>query len=257
MSGFPGPTGPTGRRGTHVRAGTSGFAFPEWRGAFYPADLAADRFLSYYATQLPTVEVNSTFYRMPSEETLRAWAEQTPPGFLFAVKAHRRITHVKRLRDVDAELRWTSERLGALQDRLGAVLFQCPPSLKCDLHVLEQFLAASPPLPRVAAEFRHPTWFQEGTYELLRRYRVALCVGEDEDGSDPLVWTAPFGYLRLHRLRYEPDQLRTWAARLREAPVAEVFCYFTHDAGPRAVAFARTLMELCAAEPEPGAVPPR
>ncbi len=249
MSGFP------GRSRARVRAGTSGFAFPEWRGAFYPPDLAGDRFLSYYAARLPTVEVNTTFYRMPSEGTLRAWAEQTPPGFLFAVKAHRRITHVKSLRDVDPELRWTAERLGVLQDRLGVVLFQCPPSLRCDLRLLEQFLAALPPLPRVAVEFRHPTWFQDATYELLRRYRVALCVGEDEEGSDPLVWTAPFGYLRLHRLRYGPEPLGLWAERLRQAPAAEVFCSFTHDAGPEAVTFAQTLMQLCAAEPEPSAAP--
>lgn len=234
-----------------VLAGTSGFSFPEWRGRFYPQDLPEDRFLQYYAAQLPTVEVNATFYRMPPEATLRAWAEQTPAGFQFAVKAHRRITHLKRLHRVDSELRWTAERLEALGSHLAVVLFQCPPSLRRDPELLEDFLASLPPFPRVALEFRHPSWFQEDTYERLRRYRVALCAAEDEEGCDPVVWTAPFGYLRLHRLRYGRDELLAWAQRLREAPVSQVFCYFTHDTGPEAVKFARALMQLCAREASP------
>lgn len=229
-----------------VWAGTSGFAFPSWRGAFYPPEVPPDRFLSHYARALPTVEVNATFYRMPSEATLRAWVAQTPPGFRFALKAHRRITHTKRLQDVDAELRWTAERFGALGERLGPVLFQCPPSLRCDLRRLEGFLVALPPLPAVAVEFRHPSWFQDATYDLLRRHRVALCAAEDEESSDPVVWTAAFGYWRLHRLRYDRAALEAWAARARQAPVRELFCYFTHDSGPEAVGFAQTLMELSA-----------
>lgn len=232
--------------GPRVWAGTSGFAFPEWRGAFYPPKLPPDQFLSHYARVLPTVEVNATFYRMPSEATLRAWLAQTPPGFRFALKAHRRITHTKRLEDVDAELRWAAERFGALRDRLGPVLFQCPPSLRCDLGRLEGFLAALPPLPAVAVEFRHPSWFQDATYDLLRRHRVAVCAAEDEESCDPRVWTASFGYWRLHRLRYDRPALEAWAGRAREAPVRELFCYFTHDSGPEAVEFARTLMELAA-----------
>ncbi len=233
-------------------AGTSGFAFSDWRGSFYPPGLPARRFLSYYASVLPTVEVNASFYRMPSEAALRGWAEQVPADFRFAIKAHRRITHVKRLADVDAELRWTAERLALLGDRLGPVLFQCPPSLRCQLDLLEAFLRALPPLPRVAVEFRHPTWFQEPTYQLLRRYRVALCAAEDEASCDPVVWTAPFGYVRLHRLRYTPEDLDAWARRLLQAPVAEVFCFFTHEAGPESVAFARALMERAAASEREG-----
>lgn len=234
--------------GPRVLAGTSGFAFPDWRGGFYPEDLSPARFLSYYARHLPTVEVNATFYRMPAEATLRGWAAQTPPQFRLAVKAHRRVTHLKRLDGVEADLRWMAERLESLGDRLGPVLFQCPPSLRCDLDLLDRFLGALPPLPAVAVEFRHPSWFHEETYARLRRHRVALCAAEDEEGADPVEWTAPFGYLRLHRLRYGPHELEAWARRLREAPVAEVFCYFTHDAGPEAVAFARALMDACRRE---------
>lgn len=235
-----------------VLAGTSGFAFEEWRGGFYPPELPVRRFLSHYAAQLPTVEVNASFYRMPSEATLRTWAEQTPEDFRFAFKAHRRITHVKRLQDTEAELRWTAERLAVLGGRLGPVLFQCPPSLKCDLALLEDFLASLPPFPQVAVEFRHPSWFREDTEQLLRRYRVALCAAEDDESCDPVVWTAGFGYLRLHRLHYTRAELEGWAARVRQAPVGEVFCYFTHDTGPQAVAFARSLMDLCAAREGPG-----
>ncbi len=227
-----------------VRAGTSGFAFPKWRGDFYPSQLPPDKLLSHYAQVLPTVEVNSTFYRMPSEATLQAWAGQTPRGFRFALKAHRRITHTKRLEDVETELRWSLDRFCALGDRLGPVLFQCPPSLRCDLRRLERFLAALPPRTAVAMEFRHPSWFQEATYDLLRRYRVALCTAEDEESCDPVVWTAPFGYWRLHRLRYDRTELQAWAERARRAPVQELFCYFTHETGPEAVTFAREFMEL-------------
>lgn len=237
--------------GSRLLAGTSGFAFPEWRGVFYPPDLPARRFLAYYAGQLPTVEVNASFYRMPSEETLQAWAAQTPEEFRFAFKAHRRITHIKRLRDVETELRWTADRLAVLGRRLGPVLFQCPPSLRCDLPLLEEFLVCLPPFRQVAVEFRHPSWFCEATYTLLRRHRVALCAAEDEESCDPVVWTAAFGYLRLHRLQYTHAELERWAARVRQAPAAEVFCYFTHDTGPQAVAFARSLMELCTAPEGP------
>ncbi len=229
-----------------VWAGTSGFAFPQWRGAFYPPELPPGRFLSHYARVLPTVEVNATFYRMPSEATLRAWSAQTPPGFRFAVKAHRRITHTKRLEGVDEDLRWAAERFRLFGDRLGVVLFQCPPSLRWHPGRLEAFLAALPPFPAVAVEFRHPSWFQDATYELLRRHRVALCAAEDEESCDPVVWTAPFGYWRLHRLRYPRPALEDWARRAREAPVRELFCYFTHDSGPEAVEYARTFLELTA-----------
>jgi uncharacterized protein YecE (DUF72 family) len=240
-SGADGVAGPSAR----ILAGTSGFAFPEWKGGFYPSDLANDRLLSHYATALPTVEINVSFYRMPTLAMLAAWQAQTPPGFRFAIKAHRRITHQKRLRDVDDDLRWLSERAGELGERLGPVLFQLPPSFRCDLAVLERFLIALPPLPYAAVEFRHASWHDDATYALLRTHRVALCVAEDENGCEPLVHTAPFGYYRLHRLQYTEAQLRTWAEHLREhAGVRPVFCYFTHETGPEAVGYARRLMEL-------------
>ncbi len=230
-----------------VLAGTSGFAFAEWKGGFYPRELPDDRLLSHYAAHLPTVEINVSFYRMPTEAMLEGWKAQTPAGFRFAIKAHRRITHLKRLRDVDQDVRWLHERVSVLGDRLGPVLFQLPPSFRRDLPLLERFLAALPPLPFVAVEFRHATWHDDATYDVLRTYRAALCIAEDETSCEPLVHTAPFGYYRLHRLRYTEAQIAGWAGHVRAAaPLDPVFCYFTHETGPEAVTYARTLMELVA-----------
>lgn len=231
--------------GSGVLAGTSGFAFAEWKPGFYPADLKGDRMLAFYGEHLPTVEINVSFYRMPTTKMLEDWKAQTPPQFRFAIKAHRRITHVKRLRDVDEEMRWLYERVTALGERLGPVLFQLPPSLRGDLGLLESFLATLRPLPYVAMEFRHATWHQDAVYDLLRQHRVALCIAEDENSCEPLVHTAPFGYYRLHRLQYTPAQLETWAEHLRShAQIRPAFCYFTHETGPEAVTYARTLMDL-------------
>jgi len=230
-----------------ILAGTSGFAFAEWKGGFYPPDLANDRLLSHYAAHLPTVEINVSFYRMPTVEMLEGWQAQTPADFRFALKAHRRITHQKRLRDVDQDVRWLHERVSTLGDRLGPVLFQLPPSFKQDLPLLESFLVALPPLPYVAVEFRHATWHDDATYDLLRKYRAALCIAEDDESGEPLVHTASWGYYRLHRLRYTEEQLLRWAEHLREhADLRPVFCYFTHETGPEAVTYAERLMALVA-----------
>lgn len=223
-------------------AGTSGFAFPEWKPRFYPPDLPNDRLLSHYSARLPTVEINVSFYRMPTAATLEAWKSQVPTSFRFAIKAHRRITHTKRLRDVDGEVRWLHERLTILTDALGPVLFQCPPSLRRDDALLEAFLAGLPRFPLVALEFRHASWYQDEVYDLLRQYRAALCIAEDDKSCDPLVHTAPFGYYRLHRMRYDEERLRFWADHVRSAPVAPAFCYFTHDTGPEATDYALRLM---------------
>jgi uncharacterized protein YecE (DUF72 family) len=184
---------------------------------------------------------------MPTAATLEAWKSQVPGEFRFAIKAHRRITHVKRLRDVDGEVRWLHERLAVLGDALGPALFQCPPSLRRDDSLLEAFLAGLPPFPLVALEFRHASWYQDEVYDLLSRYRAALCIAEDEESRGPLVHTAAFGYYRLHRLHYDDAALRFWADHLHSAAVAPAFCYFTHDTGPEATDYARRLMAQVAA----------
>ncbi len=227
-----------------VLAGTSGFAFPEWRGGVYPLGLPPGRMLAHYAGQLPTVELNVSFYRTPTRAMVDRWVAAVPPAFRFAVKASRRITHEKRLRDVDTDVRVLHERLQGFGPTLGPVLFQLPPSLRCDLALLDEFLSRLPPLPHVAVEFRHRTWHGDATYGLLARHGAALVVAEDDQACGPLVSTAAFGYYRLHRLSYTEAQLDAWARHFRSRPPGTVYCYFTHESGADSVGYARRLMEL-------------
>jgi uncharacterized protein YecE (DUF72 family) len=212
--------------------GTSGYAYPEWKGAFYPPDLPAGRFLPFYAERFSTVEINNTFYRFPSETTLRSWHEQTPPEFRFAVKANRRVTHDARLRDaaVAAALDFIA-RCRALGPKLGPVLFQLPPYLRRDDERLAAFLAALPRDARYAFEFRHPSWFDAHVLELLARHDTALCVNESEGLGAPPVATTDFAYLRLRKEAYtdrEVEGWRRWIERELEAG-RDVYAYLKHD----------------------------
>ena len=211
-----------------VRVGTSGYAYREWKPGFYPQDLPAGEMLRFYAERLPTVEINNTFYRMPSKKMLQGWSAEVPGEFCFALKASRRITHFKRLKDVGTELDFLFSNLLVLGERLGPVLFQLPPGFAKDLSRLRDFLAQLPPGRSHALEFRDPSWFDGEVYAVLRDNQVALCVTEDEDGETPLVPTARFGYVRLRR-DYSRDELQTWAKRLRTEPWEEAFVYFKHE----------------------------
>jgi len=226
--------------------GTSGFSYPEWKGAFYPADLPAGEMLRFYAGAFRTVEINNTFYRYPGEDTLAQWAAAVPPGFRFAIKAHRRITHLKRLTDVDGDLAFLAERLRRLGDRLGPVLFQFPPSLRCDLGVFEGFLASLRPGAQAVVEFRHPSWRQDAVYRLLDAHGVSLCIAETDDEAQPATVVGPVSYLRLHKSRYTDVDLRRWAAWIaaREGEGRDVYAYFTHEEGAPATEYAQTLARL-------------
>jgi uncharacterized protein YecE (DUF72 family) len=222
----------------HTLVGTSGWAYKEWKGSFYPADLPADDMLRHYATRLPAVEINNSFYRIPKEKVLLEWAEQVPPGFRFVLKASRRITHITRLSNADDSLAYFLRTANCLGDRLGPTLFQCPPSLRKNPELLRDFLGRVPRTWRAAMEFRHESWFDDEVYQALREHDVAL-VGVDEDeGATPLVATASWGYLRLRKPEYGDDELRTWAARVREQPWSEAYVFLKHDeestAGPDA-----------------------
>jgi uncharacterized protein YecE (DUF72 family) len=234
--------------------GTSGFSYPQWRGEFYPSDLPASRMLHHYARVFATVEINNTFYRYPTADTLARWAAAVPEGFRFAVKAHRRITHLKRLADVDADLAFLDERLRALGDRRGPVLFQLPPSLRCDLDLLGTFLAALRPGAPAVVEFRHPSWHQRATYRLLEAYGVSLCVAETDEHPAVADVVGPLAYLRLHRSVYTAQDLRWWAEWIRRQLLdgRDVYAYFTHEEGAPAPQYARTLAGLTGAcEPTP------
>jgi uncharacterized protein YecE (DUF72 family) len=214
--------------------GTSGFAYDEWRkGVFYPEDLKKDDMLAYYSSQLSSVEINYTFRRFPSEKTLTTWRERAADGFVFTLKANQRITHWKKLKDVGDDVRDFLARAALLEDRLGCVLFQCPPTLVYDADLLEGFLATLPSFggPAFAMEFRHASW--AAARDRLLEAGVAWCVAEtDEHDPKPedLSWE-PVGYLRLRKTEYTDEELETWANRIGPAidGGARVFVYFKHE----------------------------
>jgi uncharacterized protein YecE (DUF72 family) len=215
-----------------VLTGTSGFAFKEWKGSFYPDDLKDDAMLGFYASRYPTVEINNTFYRLPKESVLRDWAEQVPEQFTFAIKASQRITHFARIKPEAADaLGFLLKNTAVMGGRLGAILFQLPPNLKKDLDRLKAFLALLPEGRRFTMEFRHESWFDEDVFAALRERDVAMCAIEQEDFQSPLQPTARWGYLRLHRFDYDPTSLGVWAQRVAAQGWSEAYVYFKHDEG--------------------------
>ena len=223
--------------------GTSGFSFKEWKGPFYPAKLPAGDMLAYYATRLPAVEINNTFYRMPRAELLGGWASQVPGSFRFAVKAPRRITHVKQLAGCEEEARFFFEALRALGDRLGVVLFQLPPHARADVAKLERFLDLLPQEVAAAFEFRHPSWRDDAVLDALAG-RAAAWVTTDDAGEPAagLPRTAPFTYLRLRAESYSDDALRAWKAHCRTFERA--FVFFKHEDEAAGPAYAQRLLAL-------------
>jgi uncharacterized protein YecE (DUF72 family) len=227
-----------------VAVGTSGFSYKEWKGKFYPEDLPAAQMLSQYAKSLTTVEINNTFYRMPSEKMMIDWATLVPEGFTFAVKAPQRITHQKRLKEA-GEIAETFARIaGKLGDRLGPLLFQLPPNMKKDVPRLAAFLAELPRGPRVAFEFRHASWFDDDVYETLRSREAALCTAEGEGLVSPLVATTTWGYLRLRLGDYGDDAIAAWADRVSRQAWGEAFVYFKHDEGEAPAMAAKMIARL-------------
>ena len=213
-------------------AGTSGYSFKEWKGTFYPADLKADAMLSFYATKFPTLEINNTFYRLPKEHVLQEWAAQVPEQFSFAIKASQRITHHTRLKPESQSLvEYLLKNTATLGERLGPILFQLPPNLKKDIPRLQNFLSYLPPDRRYTFEFRHESWFDEDTFSVLRERDIAMCVSESADLACPLVCTATWGYLRLHKLDYSTSALEEWAKCVNAQKWNDAYVYFKHDEG--------------------------
>lgn len=225
--------------------GTSGFSYKEWRPRFYPADLPDRDFLRYYATRLRSVEINSSFYRMPSPKTLQAWKKSTTSDFRFALKAHQEITHGARLRTPSWALELLLQLAPGLEPRLGPILFQLPPSFRCDLDRLNAFLAVVPRGFRSAFEFRHESWFCREVYDALGKSGAALCIHDADDHRTPLEVTAPFVYVRLRRTGYDATLRREWRKRIRGWSTAglEVFAYVKHEDSPDAPLLAAELAE--------------
>ncbi len=235
------------RKLPRILVGTSGFSYPAWRGPFYPDDVPASGMLRYYAGVFQTVEINHSFYRLPTPALLASWKRETSPTFRFALKAPQRITHQLRLKDA-AELTQRFVALAAtLGDQCGPLLFQLPPHLRADLPRLDEFLATLPPHTDAAVEFRHPSWLADATYEVLARHRTALCVADGEALTTPLVATAPFGYLRLRRDDYTDAALADWGRRIREiGRWKRAYVYLKHDEAGRAPELAQAFLATLA-----------
>jgi uncharacterized protein YecE (DUF72 family) len=233
-----------------IYAGTSGWAYPAWKPEFYPAKLASAKFLGYYASRLNSTEVNYTFRRFPTEKLLCGWADGTPDGFKFSLKAHQSITHIKRLQDAGEATKGFLSALQPLYDtgKLGPVLFQLPPFLKCDAARLGDFLAGLPKAYRAAFEFRHESWFCDEVYALLRGANAALCIAESEKLETPKVQTADFSYLRLRN----PEKMESAAERKKLLGIVtalakdgDVFAYFKHEDSPEGALHAEELLAAC------------
>jgi uncharacterized protein YecE (DUF72 family) len=228
--------------------GTSGYNYPEWKGSFYPEKLPAGKMLAYYAERFPTVEINYTFYRLPNETLVAGWAAGTPSPYKLTLKAPKRITHDRKLKDVGDLLRSFCHVAGTLGDKLGVLLFQLGPTFKVDLAVFDAFLADLPPGARAAFEFRHASWFDEAVYDRLRARNLALCIADSEKLSTPVVATASYGYFRLRDEGYVDADLDRWAdvIRLHQAHWTDTFVYFKHEEEGKGPEFARRLMKRLA-----------
>ena len=227
-------------------AGTSGFAYPAWKPGFYPDKLPAKQFLRHYSQRLNCVEINYTFRRLPSASTLESWVEATAPGFVFAVKANQRITHIKRLKDAGEATELFLRMIDPLRTsrRLGPILFQLPPHLKCDVDLLRDYLDLLPAGMRYAFEFRHASWLEEPVYEVLRARNVSLCVAESEKLEVPEVVTADFVYYRLRKPDYTEADVDAMAARSKEllATGKDLYLMFKHEESPEGALNAELLL---------------
>jgi uncharacterized protein YecE (DUF72 family) len=225
--------------------GTSGYNYPEWRGSFYPEKFPTSKMLPYYAERFSTVEINNTFYRMPTENAVSGWNAETPERFRLTLKAPQRITHFARLKNCADTLQFFLKVASTLGPKLGALLFQLPPNFKKDLAVLDDFLAIVPMGVCAAFEFRNPTWLDEEVYARLKAKNLALCVADSEKLSTPVEITADYAYFRLRDEGYTRDDITRWAQTIRErtATCRDVFVYFKHEEEGKGPEFGRVLMQ--------------
>jgi uncharacterized protein YecE (DUF72 family) len=227
-----------------IWVGTSGYNYPEWKGSFYPPTLPTAKMLPYYAERFPTVEINYTFYRAPTEKITERWSRATPEPFKLTLKAPKQITHDARLRDCGDTVRQFLDIAATLGPKLGALLFQLPPNLKKDVGLLDAFIERFPPRVCAAFEFRHVSWLSDEVFERLRARNLALCVADSETLSTPVEITAEYGYFRLRDEGYTQDDIARWAGVIRERTTAwaDVFVYFKHEEEGKGPEFARLLI---------------
>jgi uncharacterized protein YecE (DUF72 family) len=225
-------------------SGTSGFSYKEWVGPFYPEKLAAKAMLAHYATRLPIVEINNTFYRMPSAEAIAAWRAEVPDSFRFAIKVPRRISHLKRLRGCGEDMAVLLEALAGLAPCLGSMLVQLPPHAKCDEAALADFLRAVPTSARLAFEFRNPSWHVSAVFRQLEARNAALVQSESDETFELSPWTADWAYLRLRRVDYSTEDLSRWLARIQASGVREAQVFFKHEDGATGPKLAAQLLAM-------------
>ena len=229
-----------------VFAGTSGFAYPAWKPAFYPKNVASKNFLSYYSTRLNSVEINYTYRQLPKAATLEGWVTATPDGFVFSLKAHMKLTHILRLKNAAEFTEIFFRAIDPLRSarRLGPVLYQLPPNLKCDLPLLTDYLALLPKDLRFSFEFRHESWLTDPVYNLLSKHGVCLCLAGSDKLEVPKVIAADFAYFRLRKGDYPPDDRKRIAAQVRELGGAgrDVYVFFKHEDDPSGALYAQELL---------------
>jgi uncharacterized protein YecE (DUF72 family) len=222
--------------------GTSGYNYPEWRGSFYPEKFPTSKMLAFYSERFTTVEVNYTFYRIPTPALLEGWAKGTPDGFTFTLKAPRRITHDSKLQRVEDLTQTFCKTARTLGSKLGVLLFQLPPTFKRNDEVLGAFLELLPEGTRAAFEFRHESWHDDAVFAALRRHGAALCIADSEKMSTPVVMTADYAYFRLRDEGYQLADIERWAGVMRHlSGVADCFVYFKHEESGKGPEFAKIL----------------
>jgi uncharacterized protein YecE (DUF72 family) len=234
-----------------VRVGCSGWQYRHWRGTFYPADLPSTRWLEYYAARFDTVEINNTFYRLPEAPTFASWARRAPPGFVYAVKASRYLTHMKKLKDPEEPIARFFSRARRLQTALGPILYQLPPRWPVDVGRFRHFVRALPRGRRHVVEFREPSWYSDEIFAILEKHRIALCLHDMAGSATAQLSIGPFVYVRFHGVQrysgsYPDAALARWAewiaARRREGKA--VYAYFNNDVGGHAPRDAARLREM-------------
>jgi uncharacterized protein YecE (DUF72 family) len=227
--------------------GTSGYSYPKWKGSFYPAKLPTRQMLGFYGTQFRTVEINNSFYQLPTAAVVAGWADQVPVDFRFVLKAPQEITHRRRLVGVGKSLSSLFKIAAALKKRQGPLLFQLPPNFKKDMKRLRAFFKLLTPECRPALEFRHPSWFDEEVFELLREHKTALCIADAEDDLEvPFMASADWGYLRLRRSAYDDRALKAWAKQILAQAWKDCFVFFKHEDEGKGPQMASRLLELLA-----------
>lgn len=227
--------------------GTSGYSYPEWKGSFYPADISTKKMFGYYSERFPTVEINATFYRMPTDKLVTGWVESAPAGFRYTFKAPKVITHIKRLKDCTDHLTFFLGRADRLGAHRAALLFQLPPFMKKDVPLLKDFLSLVGREHRAAFEFRNATWHEDDVYTALSDAGAALCVADSEKMTTPLVATASWGYFRLRDEGYERADIARWHAQIAAQKWEEAYVYFKHEDAGKGAQFALQLKEIAGA----------